>query len=41
MQKGTYCTENHQKQVGSKLLKGNLPPPNVKNKFFKKNLKRP
>ena len=35
MQKGIHITEIHKKYVGSALLKRELPPPNVKNKFVK------
>ena len=35
MQKGMYINEIDQKYVGFALLKRDLPPPNVKNKFIK------
>ena len=38
--KGLYCTEIHQKYVGSVSLKRDLLPSKVKNKFFEKSLKR-
>ena len=36
-----YINEIGQKYVGFALLKRDLPPPNVKNKFIQKILKRP